>query len=267
LIELIADFYIGSDRGLHVRQRGFYPLYDIPGRSVRTFGHRYINRTLSVDKRIAACNIRPETYGCDVSDINRRAATQLQRYFLQILNIFYDAVLGCEIGSVPDADVTGGSNAVKFDQCLYDLIGRKIVGAYLFRIEGHHHGLLISAEGWGRRDAGKRREHGADPEKSEVIDLGERARLGAEHQLTDGYASGVKTHDEGGDRSRRHEGPGAVDITYDFGHSLRHIRTFIELDLDERSTLDTLRIDIFHPGYIKKMVFVVGGDEPFHLVR
>src|SRR5436853_233301 len=52
-----------------------------------------------------------------------------------------------------------------------------------------------------------------------------------------------------------------------FGHSLRHVRAGIELQLDSRRALNGFRFDVFDAGDVEEVVFVVISEITLHLRR
>src|SRR6185437_17077075 len=93
LVELIADFYIGRNGGLHIRQGGFDALDDVPGGGVGAFGNGNIDRTLAIDQCIAGGDVGAEAHGSHIAEIDGRTAAQPERNLLKVLCILDDAVL------------------------------------------------------------------------------------------------------------------------------------------------------------------------------
>ena len=63
----------------------------------------------------------------------------------------------------------------------------------------------------------------------------------------------------------RHEGPGPVDVADRLGHGLGHVGAGVEVQLHQGGALDVLRFDVMDAGDVEEVVFVVVGEEPFHL--
>ena len=90
-------------------------------------------------------------------------------------------------------------------------------------------------------------------------------RVAGEGDIGDRHHAGVQRHDEGRDRSRREEGLGTVGVDGGLGHGLGHVGAGMEIELHQGDVLDVLGFDVVDAVHEQEGVFVVVGDEPFHL--
>ena len=161
--------------------------------------------------------------------------------------------------------VAGRAHRIAGRHCHDNLIGRHAVSPQPVRVGADHDRPLISAErGRGRnaRQSGKHRPHF---EERLVLNFGNRLGVARQHQIPDRHASRVEPHDERRDGTRRHERPRAVDVTDRLGHRLRHIRARVEVQLHQRRPLDVLAFDVMNSGDVQEVIFVVVGEQAFHL--
>ena len=71
----------------------------------------------------------------------------------------------------------------------------------------------------------------------------------------------------GRDGAGREEGLGAVGVDGGLGHGLGHVGAGMEVELDQGHVLDVLGFDVVDAVHEQEGVFVVVGDQPFHLGR
>ena len=148
---------------------------------------------------------------------------------------------------------------------LGDLFGRQVVGAQPLRIEVDDDGAQAAAERLRGRRAGQAGQLRPDAEQHQVGQFVDAARLAGERHVGDRHHAGVQRHDERRDGAGREEGLGPVGVDGGFGHGLGHVGAGMEVELDQGDVLDVLGFDVVDAVHEQEGVFVVVGDEPFHL--
>ena len=91
--------------------------------------------------------------------------------------------------------------------------------------------------------------------------------VAGKQEKTNGNTSRIETGDEGGNRTRRHEGARAIYIADCLSHGLLHVRSFAERQFHQRRALNALAIHRLNAGDVEEVILVVVGEETFHLRR
>ena len=66
---------------------------------------------------------------------------------------------------------------------------------------------------------------------------------------------------------RGHEGAGAGHVADGLGHRLGHVGAGVEEELHQGDALDVAALDVVDAVDVEEVVFVVVGEQPFHLGR
>ena len=216
--------------------------------------------------RVSDYDIRAVFDGSDVPQVNRRPRAEPYRRVQQFLDVPPERrVGGSKADQVSRTEVSGRKDDRGPVRGRDDFFRREPVRSHLFRIHSDDDAALIASKRRGRGDAGEGGEDRPHAVEGDVLHLA-RASVGArQHELRHGNAAGVVAHDEGRDRARRHESPGAIHIPDDLRHRLAHVGVGMEDQLHERDALDIFRFDVLDAGDVKEVVLVIVGQIALHL--
>ena len=148
-----------------------------------------------------------------------------------------------------------------------DLFGGHPVSAEPIGVDTHHNRPLAATE-WRRcGNSGQSGEQGPHAVQRKILNFSDASSGARKYQVAHGYTSRVKTQDKWGDRSRRHESPGTVDVPDGLSRGLTHVRAGMENQFHQPHVLNGLRFDGFNSGDVEKMIFVVVDEIALHLRR
>ena len=201
----------------------------------------------------------------DIADEHGRVLARAHEDVLEVLDVLHRGVDGYEEVLVAEDEITCGQDGVGAGERGGDFFRGDAGAAEAVGVEVDEDGAGAAAEGRGSGDAGQGGEERTDGVQRGVLQLRDGTGLAREHELADRHAAGVEAHDEGRHGAGGHHGARTIHVTDGLAHGLRHVRPGMELELHHRGALDILRFDVLDAGDVKEVVFVIEGEEAFHL--
>ena len=265
LVHLVRDLDVRRHGVLEDAEVGFDDAGHGQGRGVGALGDGDVDRTTSVHEGVTGDGVRAVHDLRDVSDEHGGVLARTDGDVLEVLDVLHRGVDRHEQVLIADDQVAGGQDGVGAGEGGGDFFRGDAGAAQAIRVQVDEDGAGAAAEGRGSRDAGQGGEERTDGVQRGVLQLGDGTRLAREDELADRYAAGVETHDERGHGAGRHHGARTVHVTDGLAHGLRHVRPGVELELHHGRALDVLRFDVLDAGDVKEVVFVIEGEEAFHL--
>ena len=265
LVHLVADLDVGRDGVLEGAEVAFDDLRHGQRRGVGALGDGDVDGATSVHEGVAGHGVRAVHDLRDVADEHGRILARTHEDVLEVLDVLHRGVDGHEEVLVAEDEITGGQDGVGSGERGGDFLRRDAGAAEPVGVEVDEDGTGAAAEGRGSGDAGQGGEERADGVQRGVLQLRDGTGLAREHELADRHAAGVEPHDERRHGTGRHHGARTVHVTDGLAHGLRHVRPRVELELHHRGALDVLRFDVLNAGDVQEVVFVIEGEEAFHL--
>ena len=265
LVHFVTDLDVRRHGVLEDAEVGFDDAGHGQGRSIGALGDGDVDGATSVHEGITGHGVRAVHDLRDVPDEHGGVLTRTDGDVLEVLDVLHRGVDGDEEVLVAEHDIASGQDGVGPGERGGDFFGRYTGAAQAVRVEVDEDGARTAAEGRGSGDAGQGGEERTDGVQRGVLQLRDGTGLAREDELADRHAAGVETHDERGYGAGRHHGAGTVHVTDGLAHGLRHVRPGMELELHHRRALDVLRFDVLDAGDVQEVVFVIEGEEAFHL--
>ena len=184
---------------------------------------------------------------------------------MQVLDAGNNRVDWSQPQQIAGSHIPGGHDHIAGVESLNDLLRRHAVGPQTIRVDADHNGSGCSAKGRWCRDAGQSGKQRPHTVERDILDLSHRTRRTGEYEIAYRNTPRVEAQDEWRDRSRRHEGAGAVHVPHRLRRRLAHVGAGLKRQLYQPHVLNGLRFDRLNSRDVKEMIFVVVNEVAFHL--